>query len=129
MKGGVLIASELKKRKYKKSRELEQMMEQALSSRPFYTASELSDYIQRVWNRKYSRSIISRHLCEMGYSYRTKNLPLHPHPPTSHSHPHSHRPTIASSRRIYASILHPLLDEPRLLVLFLDELACEANMF
>jgi len=38
VKGGALIASLQKKRKYKKSLEIEQIIEMALSERPFFTA-------------------------------------------------------------------------------------------
>jgi hypothetical protein len=37
---------------------------------------ELSEYIFRETKKKFSRSIISRHLGEMGYSY--KNLKISP---------------------------------------------------
>lgn len=62
MKGGALIASLQKKRKYRKSVEIEQIIERALTERPFYTAVELSKYILIKFHRSFSRSIISRHL-------------------------------------------------------------------
>jgi hypothetical protein len=62
VKGGALIASLQKKRKYKKSLHIERTIEEALQRQSFYTAVELSEYIFRETNKKFSRSIISRHL-------------------------------------------------------------------
>ncbi len=76
VKGGALIASLQKKRKYKKSLVIEEIIDKALASRPFYTAVELSEYIYKIHGKRFSRSIISRHLGEMGYSY--KNLKSSP---------------------------------------------------
>lgn len=71
-----MIESIQKKRKYKKSLLTEEIIEKALASRPFYTAVELAEYIRDTFGKKFSRSIISRHLGEMGYSY--KNLKSSP---------------------------------------------------
>jgi len=70
VKGGALIASINQKRKYKKSREIEELIENSLKENTFYTAVELSKYIFDKYNKVLSRSIISRHLGEMGYSYK-----------------------------------------------------------
>lgn len=45
VKGGALISSLQKRRKYKKSLMIEQILQQTLNERPFYTAVELSQYI------------------------------------------------------------------------------------
>ena len=71
VKGGVLISSTQTKRKYKKSRQIEDLIAQALTERSFFTAVELSKYIFNKYGKSLSRSIISRHLGEMGYSYRS----------------------------------------------------------
>jgi hypothetical protein len=62
VKGGALIASINQKRKYRKSKEIEELIERSLGESTFYTAVELSKYIQGKYNRTLSRSIISRHL-------------------------------------------------------------------
>ena len=62
VKGGALIASLQKKRKYKKSLIIEDIIDKSLAAQPFYTAVELADYIYRMYHRRFSRSIISRHL-------------------------------------------------------------------
>jgi transposase len=77
VKGGALIASLQKKRKYRKSVEIERIIELALADRAFFTAVELSNYIYARYGRMFSRSIISRHLGEMGYSYKNlKSTPM-----------------------------------------------------
>ena len=55
VKGGALIASLQKKRKYKTSKMIEAIIEKALGSGPVYTAVQLSDYIHKTFNKKYSR--------------------------------------------------------------------------
>ena len=59
-----------KKRKYKKSKEIEELINMSLQEDKFFTAVELSRYIEKKHNKKLSRSIISRHLGEMGYCYK-----------------------------------------------------------
>ena len=82
VKGGALIESLQKKRKYKKSLQTEEIIEKALNSRPFFTAVELAEYIRENYNRRFSRSIISRHLGEMGYSYKNlKSSPIEKNKP------------------------------------------------
>ena len=119
VKGGALIASLQKKRKYKKSLVIENIIDQALATKPFYTAVELADYIEAMYNNRYSRSIISRHLGEMGYSY--KNLKSSP--------TEKHNPEYVKTRRIYSDIAYPYLSSDTSKVLFIDELACNLSAF
>ncbi len=70
VKGGALIAALNQKRKYKKSKEIEELILKSLGEGTFYTAVELANHIKQAYGRTLSRSIISRHLGEMGYSYK-----------------------------------------------------------
>lgn len=113
MKGGALIAASQKKRKYKKSKDIEGLIERSLEEQTFYTAVELSKYIEEKYNRKLSRSIISRHLGEMGYSYKNiKNAPFN-----------KNSPSIKEVRKEFFRMLCPLISERRAKVLFLDHCA------
>lgn len=119
VKGGALIASLQKKRKYKKSLIIEEIIDKALASRPFYTAVELSDYILEIHGKKFSRSIISRHLGEMGYSYKNlKSSPIE-----------KNKPKYKETRRVYADIVYPYLTSPGVTILYMDELACNVATF
>lgn len=62
VKGGALIQAMHQKRKYKKSREIEQLISKSLNEGRFHTAVELSRHIEKHYNVTLSRSIISRHL-------------------------------------------------------------------
>lgn len=70
VKGGALIAAINQKRKYKKSKDIEQVITKALNDGTFYTAVELASHIKKHYGKTLSRSIISRHLGQMGYSYK-----------------------------------------------------------
>lgn len=119
VKGGALIASLQKKRKYKKSLIIEEIIDKALATRPFYTAVELSDYILQCHGKKFSRSIISRHLGEMGYSYKNlKSSPIE-----------KNKPKYKETRRVYADIVYPYLSSPGVVVFYIDELACNVATF
>ncbi len=119
VKGGALIASLQKKRKYKKSLVIEEIIDTALASRPFYTAVELSEYIYNKHNKRFSRSIISRHLGEMGYSYKNlKSSPIE-----------KNKPKFKETRKVYADIVYPYLSSPGVVALYIDELACNVATF
>lgn len=62
MKAGALISSLQKKRKYKKSIRIEKIIEQVLKDQEFYTAVQMTNFIEKNYNIKVSRSIVSRHL-------------------------------------------------------------------
>ena len=62
VKGGALLLSLNQKRKYKKSKEIEDLIEKSLAQGKFYTAVDLSKHIQKEFGKNLSRSIISRHL-------------------------------------------------------------------
>ena len=51
-----------KKRKYKKSLEVENLIQKSMSQMEFYTATEVTEFIEQNYGKKFSRSIISRHL-------------------------------------------------------------------
>ena len=58
-----------RKRKYKKSYEIEKLIELSLKERSFTTSVELSRHIAQRHGKHFSRSIISRHLAALGYSF------------------------------------------------------------
>jgi transposase len=112
VKGGALIAAMHHKRKYKKSREIENLIKESLRRNKFYTAVELSKFIEQNYGVTLSRSIISRHLGEMGYSY--KNIKAKPVP-------NKNSPNIKEIRTQYALALSFMRERKGYRVLFLDE--------
>ena len=70
VKAGTLIASRQRKRKYKKSLLVEEYIQKSLQEQQFFTASQMTYFIEQKYGITFSRSIISRHLGQMGYSYK-----------------------------------------------------------
>lgn len=118
VKGGALIESLQKKRKYKKSMDVEKLIERSLRERPFYTAVELSKYIHKRHQRYYSRSIISRHLTEMGYSFNN----IKPFPLEKNSGKY------IEARRLFAKIIESYAEDESNFI-FADEVAFSINLF
>jgi len=78
----------------------------------------LSSYIHKKHSKKFSRSIISRHLGEMGYSYKNiTNNPLE-----------KNKPKYKEIRRIYAVLMMPIVLSTTTVV-YIDELACSLSNF
>ena len=83
-----------------------------MSEKEFFTASEMTEYIETRFSKKFSRSIISRHLGEMGYSY--KNV----------SHGNSNNETkFLKMRKTYAEIMKPLIERNETFI-YIDEMSC-----
>lgn len=77
----------------------EKYIEESLKVRPFYSAESLAKYILREFRVSYPRSVIGRHLSEMGYSSNNiKAFPLE-----------KNGAKCISLRKLYAHILEPLL--------------------
>lgn len=72
----------------------------------------MTNHIQNNYNIKVSRSIISRHLGEMGYSYRN----------IGYSNDLS-RAKLVQVRKLYAEIMKPLIERRETLI-YLDEMSC-----
>jgi hypothetical protein len=84
-----------------------------MAEKEFFTASEMTAYIETRYNKRFSRSIISRHLGEMGYSY--KNV--------SQGSDYKDDAKFNKIRKTYAEIMCPLFERDEKLIYF-DEMSC-----
>jgi transposase len=82
----------------------------SLNEGTFYTAVELATHIKNNYGKVLSRSIISRHLGEMGYSY--KNIKSKP---TNRNSPH-----IKELRKKFSAAFCLLRDKYQAYVYYID---------